>query len=48
MVRIIILNALFFGTVGGISTLMGYPYNTWQFWAIMGCMMGVYLNGEIG
>lgn len=40
-----LLTTIIGATTGVVMELCGYPYRTWQFWAVMACLVAMYCVG---
>lgn len=42
-----IINAILGLSLGGLLTIMGYGFNTWQYWGCMILVMGLLINNTV-
>jgi hypothetical protein len=45
--RMIFINAICGGAIGGILGFNGLDFLTWQFWVIMGCVLCIIINSGV-
>lgn len=42
--RVVLVNALCGGILGGFLSYLGYSYKTWQFWVVFGIVIIIMSN----